>query len=116
VISVEELEIASMILDREYSSGIADVGWGDFNRILAYKAERAGRKYVRVDPAGTSQEYNHGALDRDYNASLNILERGLSGLGRACAPADIVPLRRLSRALASTVVETGSLLLKPVRV
>ena len=113
VISVEELEIARMIRDREYSSGIADVGWGNFNRMFAYKAERAGRKYVRVDPAGTSQEYDHGDMDRDYNASLNTLERGLSGLGRSCAPADIVPLRRFKRALASTVVETGSPLLKP---
>lgn len=116
VISVEDLEITRMIRDREYSKGIADVGWGNFNRILSYKAERAGRKYVRVDPAGTSREYDHGDLDRDYNASFNILERGLSGLGRACAPADIVPLRRLKRALASTVVETGSPLLKPVKV
>jgi len=35
---------------------------------------------VKVNPRGTSKEYKHGELDRDYNASLNILERGLSGL------------------------------------
>jgi len=36
---------------------------------------------VKVNPRGTSQEYNRGELDRDYNAALNILERGLVGQG-----------------------------------
>ncbi|MBS7610545.1 hypothetical protein KEJ19_08370, partial [Candidatus Bathyarchaeota archaeon] len=34
---------------------------------------------VKVNPRGTSKEYKHGKLDRDYGASLNILGRGLSG-------------------------------------
>jgi hypothetical protein len=63
-------------------------------------------------PRGTSQEYNHGEdIDRDYNASLNILERGLQKVGLGLpelTPADIRPLQRLYRVSASQMVETGS--------
>jgi len=58
---------------------------------------------VKVNPRGTSQEYKHGELDRDYNASLNILERGLSGMGQ---PYEIEPL--LVEIPASSIVEAGS--------
>ena len=38
---------------------------------------------VKVNPRGTSKIYKHGELDRDYNASLNILEKGPVGAGTA---------------------------------
>jgi len=52
----------------------------------SYKAENAGRMLGKVNPRGTTEEYKHGMLDRDYNASLNIRERGLEGWTtlRAC--------------------------------
>jgi len=73
--------------------------------MLSYKAENAGRTLVKVDPRGTSREYKHGDLDRDYNASLNILERGLAGLGRPFVPVKIKPLLAVP---ASVIVEAGS--------
>ena len=51
--------------------------------------ENAGRMLVKVDPRGTSKEFKYGVLDRDYNASLNILERGLAGLRRPFEPVEI---------------------------
>ena len=50
---------------------------------------------VKVDPGGTSREYKYGRIDRDYNASLNILERGLkiSGLGLPFAPVETERIR-----------------------
>jgi transposase len=30
--------------------------------------------FVKASSRGTSQKYKNGLLDRDYNASLNILE------------------------------------------
>ena len=66
---------------------------------------------MRVDPKGTSKEHKYGELDRDYNAALNVLERGLVGLGRPeLTPAEIGPLLGLTRVPASSVVEAGSLL------
>jgi len=71
--------------------------------MLSYKAAGAGRRLVKVNPRGTSRIYKHGELDRDYNASLNILERGLSGLGRPSEPVEIKPL--LVEMPASLIVE-----------
>jgi putative transposase len=46
--------------------------------MLSYKAEGAGGIVLKVNPRNTSRIHKYGELDRDYNASLNILERGLS--------------------------------------
>ncbi len=52
--------------------------------MLYNKAESADKIVGDVNPRGTSKEYRYGTeLDRDYNASLNILERGMAG-GRDC--------------------------------
>jgi putative transposase len=70
--------------------------WSTFFALLSYKAEEAGRTFVKVDPRGTSQECSAcGALvpkdlsvrthvcgcgltmDRDQNAARNILQRAL---------------------------------------
>ncbi len=75
---------------------IADAAWGRFVRFLTYKAERAGGQVIRVKPNNTSNlcarcqrltrtnigdefrcaHCNH-AMDRDHNAALNILGRGV---------------------------------------
>jgi len=67
--------------------------------------ENAGRTLVKVNPRGTSKEYKHGELDRDYNAALNVLERGLAGLGRPSVPVEVKPLLPVA---ASDIVEAGS--------
>jgi len=105
-IAVEDLNIIRMVRNRNLAGKIHDASWGKFLQMLAYKAENAGRQLVRVNPRGTSQEYRYGKLDRDYNASLNILERGLSGLGRPFEPVEVKPL--LVEIPASNIIETGS--------
>ncbi|WXG42939.1 MAG: hypothetical protein WED04_02495 [Promethearchaeati archaeon SRVP18_Atabeyarchaeia-1] len=74
--------------------------------MLSYKAENAGGVLAKVNSRGTSKEYKHGELDRDYNAALSILERGLAGLGRPLEPVEIKPL--LVAVPASLIVEAGS--------
>jgi putative transposase len=79
---------------------LADVAWGQFVQFTMYKAENAGRDVVRVNPRGTTQDCSgcgrivrkdlsvrvHDCphcglkLDRDLNAALNILARGLASL------------------------------------
>ena len=123
-ISVEDLNINGMLksidgeekskrMKRHMRRNILDVSWRKFFDILFYKAEWAGKTIVKVDPSYTSQIYKYGkSLDRDYNASLNILERGLKqvvGQGLSeFTPLEIVPPPELKVVLASTVIELGS--------
>jgi len=108
LIAVENLNIKSMVRNHRLAGKILDASWGKFLQILHCKAERAGGVVVKVNPRGTSREHNYGEIDRDYNASLNILERGLGKIGMGqpkFTPVDIGPLRVIP---ASSVVETGS--------
>ena len=92
-ICVEDLNIKNMVRNHMLAQAILDASWGKFLHALSYKAERAGRVVVKVDPRGTSKEYRHGEMDRDYNAALNVLERGLVGLGwPEPTPVEIGPL------------------------
>ncbi|RTH20226.1 transposase, partial [Thermus scotoductus] len=51
----EDLNI--LALSRSYvAKGIHDAGWAQFLAILAYKAEEAGRRVIKVDPKYTSQD------------------------------------------------------------
>jgi len=111
LIVIEDLNIKKMIRNHHLARHIADASWTQFAQLLSRKAESAGKIIIRVDPCGTSQEYSHGQdIDRDYNASLNILKRGKQvGQGLPeLTPVDIRPLQRLCRVSASQVVETGS--------
>lgn len=106
-IAVEDLNIKKMIRNHHLARHINDVSWNRFMQFLSYKAERAGRIVVKVNPRGTSKEYRFGELDRDYNASLNILQRGLDkvGMGQTeVKPVETEPLP----IRASLVIEAGS--------
>jgi len=101
IIAVEDLSINRMIKNHCLAKSIADVAWGQFAAFLSYKAESAGREYIAVNPAYTTQDCswcgfrqlmplsqrefhcpNCGlVLDRDLNASINILGLGLQSLG-----------------------------------
>ncbi len=82
------------------NKSILDAGWGAFVAMCSCKAEEAGRTLIKVSPHFTSQicsqcgtvrkkdlsERWHrcdcGAdLDRDVNAAVNILARGIHQLG-----------------------------------
>lgn len=97
-IYVEDLKIKNMVRNRHLSKSISDSSWGIFFNFLFYKAENAGRKIIKVRPNGTSQICSscgervpknlsvriHSCpfcglkIDRDLNASLNILQDGQS--------------------------------------
>ena len=103
-IIIENLDIQKLSsspinnINRTYN----DVSWSQFAQMLAYKAENAGRKVVRVNPSYTSQICNHCGKtneltlknrilscecgydqDRDINAAKNILALGLQCLAQA---------------------------------
>ena len=104
-IAVENLNIAGMAKNHRLALKILDASWGKFLQMLSYKAGRAGRTVVKVDPRGTSQNIPEG-FDRDYIASLRILQ---VGLGRPePTPVEMGPPRGLIEVPASLVVESGS--------
>jgi putative transposase len=103
VICIEKLNIRGMVRNCNLAGKILDASWGRFLQLLEFKAERAGALVERVNPRGTSQEYRFGKLDRDYNASLNILMRGG---GCPKTPVEMKPI--LVEIPASLIVEAGS--------
>jgi putative transposase len=99
LIAVEDIGSRALIesSSRGLSKSISDAAWSQFLNILSYKAEEAGRQFVKVNPRGTSStcsrcgkekkkllsERVHQCecglvIDRDLNASLNILRLGRS--------------------------------------
>ena len=107
VIIHEDLNIKKMLENndsRVLNRNITDVSWNSFTSKLFYKAENAGRKIVRVNPANTSNtcsKCGHSEKENrktqseflclhcgfsenaDYNASLNIKSLGMQALALA---------------------------------
>ena len=94
----EDLPIKNMVKNHKLAKSISDAGWGIFFNLLEAKAKQMlGKRVVAVDPRYTSQEcsgcglivkktlgdriHKCGcglALDRDINAAINILRKGLT--------------------------------------
>ena len=103
LIALENLKVTNMIRNRRRNSkSILDAAWGQFKDFVKYKAVRAGKHLVLVNPAYTSQECSvcgeknteltleertfqcpscGNELPRDFNAALNILNRALEQVG-----------------------------------
>jgi putative transposase len=101
VICVEDLHVNRMTHNHCLAKSIHDASWSEFFSKLACKAEEAGRRYVAVNPAYTSQDCSRChhrqvmplsertyhcpccllSLDRDLNAAKNILAVGLHSIG-----------------------------------
>jgi len=101
-IILEKLDISAMMQNSDHKDetslhkSIADASWSYFANILSYKAERADKEVIFVDPKNTSKtcsccghvqnmplekrEFHCGRcesiLDRDVNAAINIKRRG----------------------------------------
>lgn len=101
IIAVEDLNVNCMVHNHCLAKSISDAAWSGFFQLLAYKAAWAGRQFVAVNPAYTSQTCSSCGhrqkmplservfkcpccgleLDRDHNAAVNILGLGLQSLG-----------------------------------
>jgi len=103
IISFEKLDIQDMQDGnfRGMNKSISDAAWRQFREYTSYKAAWADRLCVEVDPRNTTKmcsacgeivpktlsERVHRCphcgleMDRDHNAALNILARGLASVG-----------------------------------
>jgi putative transposase len=104
LIAIEDLSVNRMTHNHCLAKSIHDVAWTQFAAFLAHKAAWAGRRFVAVNPAYTSQDCSGCGhrqvlslpdriytcpccglvLDRDLNAARNILwlARDLLGWGQ----------------------------------
>ena len=100
VIVFEDLNVQGMVKNHNLAKSISDAAWNQTIRYTTYKAECADRLCLKVNPAYTSQDCSgcgdrvkkqlsqrvHSCpkcgleIDRDLNAALNILARGLTCL------------------------------------
>ena len=92
-LAIEDLQIQNMVKNHKLARSILEQSWGKFANMLAYKAERAGGKVMRVDPRNTSRTCSGCGnvktelslservymcsscglhIDRDVNAAINI--------------------------------------------
>jgi putative transposase len=100
LIAHEDLKIRNMVKSPRLAKSIMDAAWGILIWQLTYKAEKAGRWIVPVNPRGTSircsgcgeavpktlADRQHTcvcgvSLGRDHNAAINIQRLGMSLAG-----------------------------------
>jgi putative transposase len=106
LIFLEKLRVLNMTKNHKMARAILDSGWSMFGSMLKYKAKQV----VEVYSPNTSVDCSYCGnkvpkslavrihrcdkcsivLDRDYNAALNILQRGLKSL----AVGDSLPMER----------------------
>ncbi|SEU11243.1 RNA-guided endonuclease TnpB family protein [Natrinema hispanicum] len=132
---VEDLSVKEMLESPENARNKAEVGWRDFSTILEHHGKKNGCHVEKVEARGTTTECascgvstwkpiwrrEHSCpacgfeLDRDWNASLNVLSRGLNTLGvvhSESTPVETATAVDSVSVSASRVVETGSPALK----
>ena len=103
VICMEDLNVKGMLRNHKLAESIQEMNFGEFKRILEYKANLYNRKIVYVDRFYPSSKTCHNCgyinkdlklsdrqwvcpqcgkiIERDYNAALNILDEGLRIIG-----------------------------------
>lgn len=117
LIFVERLKLQNMNKNRYLARHIMDSSWGTFKQMLAYKANRL----MEVQPYNTSVECSRcgglvpkslairihecnrcgTVLDRDHNAAINILQKGLKML--PMQHGEVTPVETMS-----AVIEAGT--------
>jgi putative transposase len=101
VVVYEDLQVRNMVKNHKLAKSISDASWYQFRCWLEYFGKVYGKITIAVPPHWTSQNCSHcgktvvktlstrthecchcgTVLDRDENAALNILAKGLSTVG-----------------------------------
>ncbi len=100
LVAYEDLKVRNLVKNHCLAKSITDAGWYQFRQWVERFGQKMGNVTIAVPPHYTSQECSNcgtivkkslstrthkcacGAeLDRDFNAAINILRRGLSTVG-----------------------------------
>ena len=103
IICMEDLNVKGMVRNHHLAESISEMNFGEFRRMLEYKANWYNRKIVFVNRFYPSSKTCHNCgyinkelelsdrqwicpecgqtIERDYNAALNILDEGLRIIG-----------------------------------
>jgi putative transposase len=103
IICMEDLNVKGMLRNHRLAESIQEMNFGEFKRILEYKANWYNRRIVFVDRFYPSSKTCHHCgyvnkelklsdrqwicpqcgkiIERDYNAAMNILDEGLKIIG-----------------------------------
>jgi putative transposase len=107
---IEKLNIRNMVKNHRLAGSIYNASWNKFVQLLSYKAESAGLEVIRVAARNTSRTCSNCGniqemllsermyscsrcglrIDRDINASINILNRATAGHTESHARGDSV--------------------------
>lgn len=112
VICMEDLNVKGIAKNHNLAESISEMNFGEFRRMLEYKAKWYNRKIVFVDRFYPSSKTCHNCgyinknltlkdrqwvcpqcgevVERDYNAALNILDEGLRIIGSSTAEFTLV--------------------------
>ncbi|MBI3023277.1 MAG: IS200/IS605 family element transposase accessory protein TnpB, partial [Thaumarchaeota archaeon] len=130
-IAFEDLKVRNMVRNHALAKSIHDAGWSQLVKFAEYKASKAGKLIVRVQPAYSTQEcFFCGSvnpvelserefvcrgcgrtLDRDINAARIVLKRAIARVGRdmpELKPVEMGPLCAQTTGSASPVEEAGT--------
>lgn len=111
VVFLERLRVANMTQNHNLAQSITDASWGMFKQMIDYKS----KLMIEVEPRNTTVDCSRCGnkvskslavrihrcdkcgliIDRDYNASLNILKRGLQLLEIPRVPREVTPVEIL---------------------
>ncbi|MBW4487045.1 MAG: transposase [Trichocoleus desertorum ATA4-8-CV12] len=100
-VAFEDLQIRNLVKNRHLAKSISDAAWGEFRRWVEYFGKVFGVATVAVAPQYTSQICSNcgetvkktlsarthvcgpcgHVQDRDHNAAINILKKGLNTVG-----------------------------------
>jgi len=99
-VAYEDLQVRNMVKNHKLAKSISDAAWSQFAQWLQYFGKVYGKTVVAVAPQYTSQDCSNcgnrvkkslsvrthvclcgTVLDRDHNAALNILAKGLRQAG-----------------------------------
>ena len=101
LVAYEDLNVKGLVKNRHLSKSMSDAGWSTLRKWLEYFGRKYGKATVAVPPHYTSQNCSNCGkgvkkalsvrthvcphcgyvADRDVNAALNILQRGLTTVG-----------------------------------
>ena len=131
VICMEDLNVKGMLRNHKLAESISEMNFGEFRRILEYKARWYSRRIVFVDRFYPSSKTCHncgyvnkeltlsdrqwichqcgGVVERDYNAALNILDEGLRIIGSSTAEFTLVDYPTVDDRCMSNLKSSGRL-------